>query len=78
MIAEKPVFLIVIYVYDGLFKGGMLVIMYELTAELSYPLGESLSLGLLNALSFGGRFLLNVLMSSLVSPFLTGEAKNDK
>lgn len=50
MIAEKVVFLIVIYVYDGLFKGGMLIIMYELTAELGYPLGESLTLGLLNGL----------------------------
>ena len=50
MIAENSVFIVVIYVYDGLFKGGMLIIMYEITAELAYPIGESLSLGMLNAL----------------------------
>lgn len=50
MIAENSVFIVVTYVYDGLFKGGMILIFYEMMAETSYPIGESMSLGLLNAL----------------------------
>lgn len=61
MIAENSVFMVVIYVYDGLFKGGMLIVMWELTAELGFPVGESLSLGLLNAFQYAGRFFVNFL-----------------
>ena len=70
MIIANPAFIVVTYVYDGLFKGGMLVIMYEATAELGYPVGESISLGLLNALQYTGRFFINFLQSSLVNPLL--------
>lgn len=71
MVAESPAFMVVIYVYDGLFKGGMFLIMYEITAELAFPVGESLSLGLLNAIQYGGRFLINFMQLMLVYP-LTG------
>lgn len=47
MFIGEKVPIVVIYVYDGLFKGGMYVILYEVTAELGYPYGESLSLGML-------------------------------
>lgn len=50
MLADDRTFIIVVNVYDGLIKGGLLLISAELTAELAYPLGESLSLGFLNAL----------------------------
>jgi hypothetical protein len=57
MIVNNAVFYIVIYVYDGLFKGGMLIIFYETTAELAYPIGESISLGFMLAVEFVGKFI---------------------
>lgn len=50
MALENAVFLVLVNIYDGLFKGGMLVVVYESSAELAYPVGESLSLGFINAL----------------------------
>ncbi len=44
MLAKDEIFLIVVNVYDGLFSGGLVVILSELSAELAYPVGESLSL----------------------------------
>ena len=49
MLSDSRIFLIVVNVYDGLFKGGLLLIAFEITAELAYPIGESLSLGFINA-----------------------------
>lgn len=37
MLFGDRIFLVAINIYDGLFKGGMLLISYELTAELAYP-----------------------------------------
>ena len=50
MALENAVFLVIVNVYDGLFKGGMLIAVYESTAELGYPVGESITLGLINAI----------------------------
>ena len=44
--------------YDGLFSGGLIVIYTELSAELAYPVGESISLGFINALQSSIRFLI--------------------
>ena len=63
MLAGSGVFLVIVNVYDGLFKGGMLVIIYETSAELSYPVGESISLGFILAVSNGARFIFNVILS---------------
>lgn len=81
MLVPSNVFLIIIYVFDGLFRGGMMVIFYEMTAELAFPVGESLSLGLLSSIHFLGRFIFNFISSCLVSPLLTDSeriAEQDK
>jgi hypothetical protein len=58
MLANDNTFLIVTNVYDGLFSGGLIVIFAELTAELAYPVGESISLGFINALQSTIRFII--------------------
>ena len=60
MILENAVFLVLVNVYDGLFKGGMLIVVYETTAELGYPIGESMTLGFINAIQAIIRYLLNL------------------
>lgn len=70
MLIEGKVFMILIYVYDGVVKGGMMILLFELTAEQCFPVGESLSLGLLNALQFFGNFLFSFVEQLLVSPLL--------
>lgn len=70
MIINDTVFYIVIYVYDGLFKGGMLIMFYEMTAELAYPIGESISLGFMLAIEFVGKFIFNCINAALVFPLL--------
>lgn len=50
MMVGSRIFLIVVNVYDGLFKGGLLLIASEVTAELGYPRSEAISLGLINAM----------------------------
>jgi hypothetical protein len=58
MIVQKEVFLVVTFVYDGLFKGGIYVIMAEITAEVGYPVGESITYGFLNALDYGMTWII--------------------
>jgi len=65
--------LAVIFVVDGLFHGGMLMVFYEMTAELAYPVGESLSLGLLLAIYFGLRNIFIVANDCLVDPKLNDQ-----
>ena len=45
-------------VFDGLFSGGLIIILSELSAELVYPVGESISLGFINACSSLIRFII--------------------
>lgn len=42
--------------YDGLFAGGLSIISSEVSAEIAYPVGESLSLGFINAFQYVIRF----------------------
>ena len=65
--------LVVIFVIDGLFHGGMLIVFYEMTAELAYPVGESLSLGLLLAIYFGLRNIFLIVNDLLVEPRLEND-----
>ena len=58
MVAKDQIFLIVTNVYDGLFSGGLIVIFSELSAELGYPVGESICLGFINALQSLIRFVI--------------------
>jgi hypothetical protein len=62
MIIESAVFMVMISVYDGLFKGGMLIIIYETTAELAYPIGESISLGFVLAVAGALRFTFHMIL----------------
>ena len=65
MLATDEIFVIVTNVYDGLFSGGLIIILSELSAELAYPVGESLSLGFINAghclIRFIFKFLIDIL-----------------
>jgi len=65
MLTDDRVFLIVVNVFDGLFKGGLMLTSCELTAELGYPLGESLTSGLLNFLLMVFRYPLSVVMNAI-------------
>jgi hypothetical protein len=56
---DNKVAYLVIYVYDGLFKGGMLIIFFEATAELAYPIGESISLGFMLLIEKVLRFIFS-------------------
>lgn len=53
----------------------MLMVFYEMTAELAYPVGESLSLGLLLAIYFGLRNIFIVANDCLVDPRLNDEGE---
>lgn len=60
MFLGNRTFIIFITVYDGIFSGGLMLIARELTAELGYPQGESLSLGFISALSGIFRYIIRV------------------
>jgi hypothetical protein len=59
MISRNNVFLIVIYVFDGLFKGGLLMMVAEMSAEIGFPLGESLTFGFLEFFKHLLIFIIN-------------------
>jgi len=65
MIAASEIFLIVTNIYDGLFRGGLIFVVYEATAELAYPVGESLSLGFVYALHMPVRFMIQFILGML-------------
>lgn len=68
MISRNNVVLIVIYIYDGLFKGGLLVMVAEMSAEVGFPLGESLTFGFLEFFKHTLIFVINFTVSMLVNP----------
>ena len=70
---ESSVFFIIIFIVDGLFHGGMLILFFEMTAELAYPVGEALSLGLFLAIYFGCRFVILVTYDSLIDDRMDDE-----
>lgn len=68
MISRSNVFLIVIYIFDGLFKGGLLMMVAEMSAEIGFPLGESLTFGFLEFFKHTLTFIINFTVSMLVNP----------
>lgn len=70
MVSRNDVFLIVIYVFDGLFKGGLLLTMAEMSAEVGFPLGESLTFGFLELIKHSFVFIINFTLAMLVNPVL--------
>lgn len=68
MISRSNVFLIVIYIFDGLFKGGLLMMVAEMSAEIGFPLGESLTFGFLEFFKHILTFVINFTVSMLVNP----------
>ena len=52
--------------YDGLFSGGLILVFSEVSAEMAYPVGESLSLGFVNALQFLIRFVFKFVVDIIV------------
>jgi len=69
MLASNEIFLIVTNVFDGLFSGGLIVILSELSAELAYPVGESISLGFIYACESMIRFIIKFTVD--ISTFTT-------
>ena len=43
MISESEVVTLIAYLYDGLFKGGIIVMVAEISAEGGYPVGEAIT-----------------------------------
>ncbi len=68
MISRNNVFLIIIYVFDGLFKGGLLMMVAEMSAEIGFPLSESLTFGFLEFFKHLLVFIFNFTVSMLVNP----------
>lgn len=62
MILEDKTYLIVTNLYDGLFAGGLIMVLSEVSAEVAYPVGESISLGFINALQYLIRFLIRFIV----------------
>jgi hypothetical protein len=62
MLFETKTYLIVTNMYEGLFGGGIIIILSELSAEIAYPVGESLSLGFINAGQFLIRFFIKLIV----------------
>lgn len=68
MISRNNVFLIIIYVFDGLFKGGLMMMVAEMSAEIGFPLSESLTFGFLEFFKHILVFIINFTVSMLVNP----------
>ena len=58
--------LIITNLYDGLFAGGALIMASELSAEIGYPVSESLSVGFVNAAQYFLRFCIEMPVDLLV------------
>ena len=68
MISRNNVFLIIIYVFDGLFKGGLMMMVAEMSAEIGFPLSESLTFGFLEFFKHILVFIIDFTVSMLVNP----------
>ena len=62
MAFKTKTYLIVTNMYEGLFGGGIIIILSEMSAEIAYPVGESLSLGFINAVQYFVRFILKLII----------------
>lgn len=65
MIVQDRTLLIVTNVFDGLFSGGLIMVCSEVTAELAYPVGESISYGFINAIQCLIRFIIKFIIDLL-------------
>lgn len=63
------------YVFDGLFKGGLLLMMAEISAEMGFPLSESLTYGFIESIKNGFLFIINFTMEMLVNPVMDKQTK---
>jgi hypothetical protein len=66
MILANKTMLIITNLYDGLFTGGALIMASELSAEIGYPVSESLSFGFINAAQYFLRFCIEMPVDLLV------------
>lgn len=73
MISQSEVVTMITYVYDGLFKGGIIVMVAEISAEVGYPVGEAITYGLLTSMEFGITWVISFTIQLLVSPILDKE-----
>ena len=55
IITENTAFVTIVQVYESLFQGGMMIIIYETSAELAFPVGESMSIGFIHAIFYAIR-----------------------
>ena len=80
MVVGSQTFLLVVNIWDGLFKGGLFLISAEVAAELAYPVGEAMSYGFMNAMVNGPRYLIAVIFGTLTFTLdynPTGKEKQD-
>ena len=70
--------MIVIYVYDGLFKGGLLIMMAEMSAEIGFPISESLTYGFIEAFKHLFIFLINFITAMLVNPLQDEQTRHEQ
>jgi hypothetical protein len=75
MLFESKTYLIVSNIYEGLFGGGLIIILSEVSAETAYPVGESLSLGFINALQFLVRFFIKLIVD--IETFVESDPQRD-
>ncbi len=64
------------YVFDGLFIGSLLVMIAEISAELGFPLSESLTFGYIESIKHGLLFIINFTIEMLVNPVTEMKTKH--
>lgn len=76
IISRNNVFLIIIYIFDGLFKGGLLMMVAEMSAEIGFPISESMTFGFLEFFKHSLIFVINFTVSMLVNPVKDQQTRN--
>ena len=76
IISRNNVFLIIIYIFDGLFKGGLVMMVAEMSAEIGFPLSESITFGFLEFFKHSLIFVINFTVSMLVNPVKDQQTRN--
>ena len=69
---------LITYVYDGLFKGGIIVMTAEMSAEGGYPVGESITFGFMMTLEYGITWIIQFTMAMLAFPLLEDDEVRQK
>ncbi len=76
IISRNNVFLIIIYIFDGLFKGGLVMMVAEMSAEIGFPISESMTFGFLEFFKHSLIFVINFTVSMLVNPVKDHQTRN--